>query len=68
MHTFAVVPGDGIGEEVVREGLRVLERAASRFGFRYELVRYPFGADHYLETGETMPECAFDEMRQMSAI
>jgi 3-isopropylmalate dehydrogenase len=68
MHTFAVVPGDGVGEEVVREGLRVLERAASRFGFRYELVRYPFGADHYLATGETMPESVFDEVRQMSAV
>jgi 3-isopropylmalate dehydrogenase len=68
MHTFAVVPGDGVGEEVVREGLRVLDRAASRFGFRYELVRYPFGADHYLATGETMPESVFDEVRQMSAI
>lgn len=68
MYTFAVVPGDGVGEEVVREGLKVLDRAASRFGFRYELVRYPFGADHFLATGETMPESVFDEVRQMNAV
>ncbi|MFN0151372.1 MAG: 3-isopropylmalate dehydrogenase [bacterium] len=68
MYTFAVIPGDGVGEEVVREGLKVLDCAASRFEFRYELVRYPFGADHYLATGETMPESVFDEVRQMNAV
>ncbi len=68
MHTFAVIPGDGIGEEVVREALRVLERVASSHGFRYRLVRYPFGADHYLATGETIPDSVFDEVRGMSAI
>jgi 3-isopropylmalate dehydrogenase len=67
-YAFAVIPGDGVGEEVVREGLRVLERVAARFGFRYTTVRYPFGAEHYIATGETMPESAFDEMRGMSAI
>jgi len=67
-YTFAVIPGDGVGEEVVREGLRVLERASSRFGFRYETVRYPFGADHYLATGETMPASVLDDVRGMDAI
>jgi 3-isopropylmalate dehydrogenase len=68
MYTIAVIPGDGVGGEVVREGLRVLDRVASRFGFRYELVHYPFGADHYLATGETFPESALEEVRGMSAV
>ncbi|MBI4882092.1 MAG: 3-isopropylmalate dehydrogenase [Planctomycetes bacterium] len=65
---FAVLPGDGIGEEVVREGLKVLAAAAGSFGFDYESRHYPFGADHYLETGETMPESVFTEFQDFDAI
>jgi 3-isopropylmalate dehydrogenase len=53
---FAVIPGDGIGEEVTREAMKVLHAAAEKFGFDYEKVVYPFGAEHYLKTKETMPE------------
>ena len=56
MHTIAVLPGDGIGEEVVREGLRVLETVAAVTGFKYKLENYPYGAEHYLKTGETFPD------------
>jgi 3-isopropylmalate dehydrogenase len=65
---IAVIPGDGIGEEVVREGLKVLEAAAEEHGFDYETKTYPFGADHYLKTGETMPESVFSELRDFDAI
>jgi 3-isopropylmalate dehydrogenase len=68
MHTIAVLPGDGIGEEVVREGLRVLEAVSSVTGFKYKLETYPFGADHFLKTGEGFPESALREMRDHSAI
>ena len=54
-HKIAVLPGDGIGEEVVREGLRVLDAAAEMEGFTVERTTYPYGADHYLATGEVMP-------------
>lgn len=67
-HKIAVLPGDGIGEEVVKEGLRVLEKAAEIFGFQYEIANYPFSADHYLETGVAMPEEVFDEFRSLDAI
>ncbi len=67
-HKIAVLPGDGIGEEVVREGLKVLDAASSKYGFSYETKTYPFGADHYLETGVTMPEEVFDEFRELDAI
>ncbi|MHC4551025.1 MAG: 3-isopropylmalate dehydrogenase [Planctomycetota bacterium] len=68
MHTIAVIPGDGIGEEVVREALRVLEAVSSVTGFRYRLETYPYGAEHYLKTGEAFPESALREMKDHSAI
>ncbi len=67
-HRIAVLPGDGIGEEVVAQGLRVLEAVARRGGFDVQTVRYPYGADHYLATGEDMPAAAFEAMAGMDAI
>jgi 3-isopropylmalate dehydrogenase len=68
MHTIAVLPGDGIGEEVIREALRVLEAVSAATGFRYKIERYPYGAEHYLKTGETFPDSALRAMRDHSAI
>jgi 3-isopropylmalate dehydrogenase len=67
-YRVAVVAGDGIGPEVVREGLRVLERAAALGGFRIDTTRYPFGAEHYLKTREVLPDSALEEIRQHDAI
>ena len=67
-YRIAVIPGDGIGPEVVREGLRVLERVAALEGFRAEITRYPFGAEHYLATKEIFPDSAFQEVRGHDAI
>ena len=44
MQTIAVLPGDGIGEEVVNVGLRVLETVSAVTGLKYELERYPYRA------------------------
>ena len=52
---FAIVPGDGIGIDVTKEAVRVLEAASKAFGFTLTLTSFPFGADHYLKTGETLP-------------
>ena len=68
MKTIAVIPGDGIGEEVVREGLKVLEAVAAVTGFQYQLETYPYGAEHYLKTGETFPDSALRAMRDHDAI
>jgi 3-isopropylmalate dehydrogenase len=68
MHTIAVLPGDGIGEEVVREALRLLEAVSAVTGFKYKLERYPYGAEHYLKTGEAFPDSALREMRDHQAI
>jgi len=65
---IAVIPGDGIGPEVVREGLKVLEAVAATTGLEYEAEHYNFGGDRYLETGEVLPDGALDELRQFDVI
>ena len=67
-YNIAVIGGDGIGPEVVREGLRVLERVASIEGFTARTTSYPFGAEHYLRTKEVFPDSAFEEIRAQDAI
>jgi 3-isopropylmalate dehydrogenase len=66
-YDIAVIPGDGIGPEVVREALKVLEVVAERSGFDVRVHRYPHGADHYLKTGETFPDGILDEIKGMRA-
>jgi len=68
VHRIAVIPGDGTGPEVVREGLKVLEAAAQATGFRYETTTYDFGGERYLKTGEVLPDSAVDELRGFDAI
>jgi tartrate dehydrogenase/decarboxylase / D-malate dehydrogenase len=57
IHRIAVIPGDGIGKEVVPEGLRVLERAASRFGIQLHFDHFDFACwDYYERHGKMMPD------------
>lgn len=67
-YKVAVIPGDGTGPEVIREGVKVLEAAAKRGGFKFEWVYYDFGGERYLKTGETLPDDAIEELKQMNAI
>jgi 3-isopropylmalate dehydrogenase len=67
-YDIAVVAGDGIGPEVTREALKVLDTAADVWGFRTRRTNYPFGTEHWLKTGEVFPEAAFSEVRQKQAI
>ncbi|MBL8486595.1 MAG: tartrate dehydrogenase [Rhodocyclaceae bacterium] len=55
-HRIAVIPGDGIGREVVPEGLRVLEAAARRFGIEFVFDEFDWSCDYYLKHGRMMPE------------
>lgn len=68
LYKIAVIPGDGIGPEVVREGLKVLKAVSELEGFKYELKDYPFGSEHYLKTGELIDESVIDEFQDMNAI
>jgi 3-isopropylmalate dehydrogenase len=56
LHNIAVIPGDGTGPEVVREGLKVLRAASEKFGFEYELTEYDFGGARYLRTVKYYPK------------
>lgn len=63
MARIAVVPGDGIGKEVVPEGVRVLKHLAAREGFALELEDFDLGADRYLRDGTTMPDALMERWR-----
>ena len=62
-YRVAVIAGDGIGPEVIEAAIPVIERAAAKHGATIAWERLPFGADHYLKTGETLPEPAFRHLR-----
>jgi 3-isopropylmalate dehydrogenase len=65
---IAVLPGDGIGVDVTAEAVKVLERVGRIRGLPIELKFYPWGADHYLKTGETVPPGGFEELSGHDAI
>lgn len=67
-YNIAVIPGDGTGPEVVREGVKVLQAAAAKFGFGLNLNYYDFGGERYLRTGETLPDSAIEELKKYDAI
>jgi 3-isopropylmalate dehydrogenase len=67
-YRIGVIAGDGVGPEVVAQGLKVLRRAAELCGFDHELVEYPWSSRLYLERGELMPEPALNEYRQLDAL
>ena len=67
-YKIAVIPGDGTGPEVVREGLKVLQAAAQKSGFKYETVHYDFGGERYLKTKEVLPPTAVKELKTFDAI
>ncbi len=68
VYKIGVIPGDGTGPEVVREGLKVLQSVSEKTGFKYELVTYDFGGERYLKTGEVLPDTAIDEFKKLDAI
>ena len=65
---IAIIPGDGIGKEVTAEAVKVLEAIGEKFGRRFELEHLPWSADHFLETGETLPANGYDLLRGFDAI
>ena len=67
-HQIAVIPGDGIGKEVVPEGMRVLDAAARRFGFAFEWTAFDWSCERYLRTGQMMPEDGLEQLRAFDAI
>ncbi len=67
-YKVSVIPGDGIGPEVIAEGVKVIDAASEVYNFEVEWVYYPFGADHYLATGELLSEESLKELEKYKVI
>jgi tartrate dehydrogenase/decarboxylase/D-malate dehydrogenase len=67
-HTIAVIPGDGIGQEVIEAGLQVLDAAGSRFDIAFKWQSYPWGCEYYTKEGRMMPEDGIEQLREHNAI
>ncbi|GAA4151260.1 3-isopropylmalate dehydrogenase [Actinomadura keratinilytica] len=65
---LAVIPGDGIGPEVVAEGLKVLEAVAPAHDLKFEQTSYDLGAARWHRTGETLPDAVLEELRGQDVI
>jgi tartrate dehydrogenase/decarboxylase/D-malate dehydrogenase len=70
MQTYrvAVIPGDGIGKEVIPAAINVLEAAAQRSRFAITWETFPWGSDHYFQHGRMMPADAIEQLRPFEAI
>ena len=68
VYKIALIPGDGIGPEVIREGVKVLQAVARKQSFELEFVHYDIGGERYLRTGETLPDSVLEELKEMDAI
>ncbi|MDH3637197.1 MAG: tartrate dehydrogenase [Gammaproteobacteria bacterium] len=67
-YDIAVIPGDGIGNEVVPQGLRVLEAVGGRFGIRFNWREFDWSCERYANTGRMMPEDGLEQLRDCDAI
>ncbi len=67
-HKIAVIPGDGIGREVVPEGIRVLEAAGRRFGIDFAWREFDWSCETYHKTGQMMPDDGLDQLKAFDAI
>jgi 3-isopropylmalate dehydrogenase len=68
MSKIAVIPGDGTGPEVTREGIKVLAAASRKFSFPLAFTNFDWGGERYLKTGETLPEGGVETLRGFDAI
>ena len=67
-YNIAVIPGDGTGPEVIKEGIKMLDAVSKRLGFTLDFHYYDFGGDRYLRTGEILPDGAVAELKKYDAI
>jgi 3-isopropylmalate dehydrogenase len=67
-YNIAVIPGDGTGPEVVREGVKVLNAVCSKYNIKFNYEYYDFGGERYLKTGEILSDSALEELKKHDAI
>ena len=69
LHKIAVIAGDGIGPEVIEEGIKVLKRTAELSGeFAFEFTYFPWGCEYYLEHGKMLPDDGLEQLKAFDAI
>jgi tartrate dehydrogenase/decarboxylase/D-malate dehydrogenase len=67
-YRIALIPGDGIGKEVIPEGVRVLESLATAYGFTIKFNTFPYSCGHYIRHGEMMPADGLERLKVFDAI
>jgi len=67
-HRIAVIPGDGIGKEVLPEGMRVLDAAGKKFGITFDWTIFNWSCEVFAKTGRMMPPDGLDQLRTFEAI
>jgi 3-isopropylmalate dehydrogenase len=67
-YKIAVLPGDGTGPEVVNEGIKVLNAASGKYGFKLDYTWFNWGGEHFMKTGEILPDDAADTLRKYDSI
>ncbi len=67
-YKIASIPGDGVGKEVVPVGMKVIDAAADKYGFKVSWAKFPFGSDHYLKTGEVLSDSSVKELGKYDSI
>jgi tartrate dehydrogenase/decarboxylase/D-malate dehydrogenase len=65
---IAVIPGDGIGKEVMPEGLRVMEAAGRKFGIQFKFDEFDWSCDYYAKHGRMMPDDALKNLEKHDAV
>ena len=67
-HKIAIVKGDGIGVDVVNEGMKVLDALAPKYEISWDYTEFPWGSDYYFEHDEMMPASALDTLADFNAV
>ncbi|MEZ4600487.1 MAG: 3-isopropylmalate dehydrogenase [Syntrophotaleaceae bacterium] len=67
-YNIALMPGDGTGPEVLREGVKVLDAVSSIYGIKFNYQEYDFGGERYMRTGECLPDSAIGELKKHDSI
>ena len=68
VYKIGVIGGDGIGPEIIKQGLKVLKAVGERENIKFEFIEYDFGGERYLKTGEILPDSAIEEFKKLDAI
>ena len=67
-YQIALIPGDGIGKEVLPEAVRVMDALCEQYGFEMKYAEFPYSCEYYLKTGTMMPEDGIEQLRNFDAI